>query len=101
MVCKRLCAAVLGFLMDSQAALRENSLHVWLSALVGWTLQWHCFSGEAVWWQWLIVQMNSCFSDYDLSKLRDFIDQQADAYVDKGILDKEEADVIKRIYGSL
>ncbi|XP_074737046.1 secretogranin-3 isoform X3 [Strix uralensis] len=39
--------------------------------------------------------------DYDLSKLRDFIDQQADAYVDKGILDKEEADVIKRIYSSL
>uniref|UniRef100_A0A670Z5T9 Secretogranin-3 n=1 Tax=Pseudonaja textilis TaxID=8673 RepID=A0A670Z5T9_PSETE len=39
--------------------------------------------------------------DYDLSKLRDFIDQQADVYVDKGILDKEEADVIKRIYGSL
>ncbi|XP_066492115.1 secretogranin-3 [Tiliqua scincoides] len=39
--------------------------------------------------------------DYDLSKLRDFIDQQADSYVDKGILDKEEADVIKRIYGSL
>ncbi|XP_063170007.1 secretogranin-3 isoform X2 [Candoia aspera] len=39
--------------------------------------------------------------DYDLSKLRDFIDQEADAYVDKGILDKEEADVIKRIYGSL
>ncbi|XP_039347259.1 secretogranin-3 isoform X5 [Mauremys reevesii] len=39
--------------------------------------------------------------DYDLSKLRDFVDQQADAYVDKGILDKEEADVIKRIYGSL
>ncbi|XP_074863418.1 secretogranin-3 isoform X1 [Carettochelys insculpta] len=39
--------------------------------------------------------------DYELSKLRDFIDQQADAYVDKGILDREEADVIKRIYGSL
>uniref|UniRef100_A0A8C6YF29 Secretogranin-3 n=1 Tax=Naja naja TaxID=35670 RepID=A0A8C6YF29_NAJNA len=39
--------------------------------------------------------------DYDLSKLRDFIDQQADVYVDKGILNKEEADVIKRIYGSL
>uniref|UniRef100_A0A8C8VP43 Secretogranin-3 n=1 Tax=Pelusios castaneus TaxID=367368 RepID=A0A8C8VP43_9SAUR len=39
--------------------------------------------------------------DYDLSKLRDFIDQQADAYVEKGILDKEEADVIKRIYSSL
>lgn len=47
------------------------------------------------------MQINSYFSDYDLSKLRDFIDQQADAYVDKGILDKEEADVIKRIYGSL
>ncbi|XP_075064099.1 secretogranin-3 [Mixophyes fleayi] len=39
--------------------------------------------------------------DYDLSKLRDFIDQQADAYVEKGILDKEEANVIKRIYSSL
>ncbi|KAJ7311420.1 hypothetical protein JRQ81_007063 [Phrynocephalus forsythii] len=39
--------------------------------------------------------------EYDLSKLRDFIDEQADAYVEKGILDKEEADVIKRIYGSL
>ncbi|KAG8575689.1 hypothetical protein GDO81_009640 [Engystomops pustulosus] len=39
--------------------------------------------------------------DYDLSKLRDFIDQQADSYVEKGILDKEEAGVIKRIYSSL
>ncbi|KAM4678161.1 secretogranin-3 isoform 2-T2 [Discoglossus pictus] len=39
--------------------------------------------------------------DYDLSKLRDFIDQQADTYVEKGILDQEEADVIKRIYSSL
>uniref|UniRef100_H3ACP3 Secretogranin-3 n=1 Tax=Latimeria chalumnae TaxID=7897 RepID=H3ACP3_LATCH len=39
--------------------------------------------------------------DYDLSKLRDFIDQQADTYVEKGILEKEEADVIKRIYSSL
>ncbi|XP_069480919.1 secretogranin-3 isoform X2 [Ambystoma mexicanum] len=38
---------------------------------------------------------------YDLSKLRNFIDQQADSYVDKGILDKEEANVIKRIYDSL
>ncbi|XP_043933390.1 secretogranin-3 [Protopterus annectens] len=39
--------------------------------------------------------------DYDLSKLRDFIDQEADTYVNKGILEKEEADVIKRIYSSL
>ncbi|CAO2634301.1 Scg3 [Lemmus lemmus] len=39
--------------------------------------------------------------DYDLSKMRDFINQQADAYVEKGILDKEEANVIKRIYSSL
>nr|XP_008512049.1 PREDICTED: secretogranin-3 isoform X2 [Equus przewalskii] len=39
--------------------------------------------------------------DYDLSKMRDFINQQADAYVEKGILDKEEADAIKRIYSSL
>ncbi|XP_077104343.1 secretogranin-3 [Siphateles boraxobius] len=39
--------------------------------------------------------------DYDLSKLRDFMDQQVDAYIDKGILEKEEGDVIKRIYGSL
>lgn len=39
--------------------------------------------------------------DYDLSKLRDFIDQEADAYVDKGILEKEEAGIIKRIYSSL
>jgi len=33
--------------------------------------------------------------------MRDFINQQADAYVEKGILDKEEADAIKRIYSSL
>lgn len=39
--------------------------------------------------------------DYDLSKMRDFINRQADAYVEKGILDKEEADAIKRIYSSL
>ncbi|XP_036910530.1 secretogranin-3 [Sturnira hondurensis] len=39
--------------------------------------------------------------DYDLSKMRDFINQQTDAYVEKGILDKEEADAIKRIYSSL
>uniref|UniRef100_A0A672R4F5 Secretogranin-3 n=1 Tax=Sinocyclocheilus grahami TaxID=75366 RepID=A0A672R4F5_SINGR len=39
--------------------------------------------------------------DYDLSKLRDFMDQQVDAYIDKGILEKDDGDVIKRIYGSL
>ncbi|XP_069851508.1 secretogranin-3 [Dipodomys merriami] len=39
--------------------------------------------------------------DYDLSKMRDFINQQADAYVEKGILDREEANAIKRIYSSL
>nr|XP_033776642.1 secretogranin-3 [Geotrypetes seraphini] len=39
--------------------------------------------------------------DYDLSKLRDFVDQEADGYVEKGILDQEEASTIKRIYSSL
>ncbi|XP_054571508.1 secretogranin-3 isoform X2 [Eptesicus fuscus] len=39
--------------------------------------------------------------DYDLSKMKDFINQQTEAYVEKGILDKEEADAIKRIYSSL
>ncbi|XP_044515982.1 secretogranin-3 [Gracilinanus agilis] len=39
--------------------------------------------------------------DYDLSKMRDFINQQADIYVEKGILDEEEAETIKRIYSSL
>ncbi|ELV10623.1 Secretogranin-3 [Tupaia chinensis] len=39
--------------------------------------------------------------EYDLSKMRDFINQQADAYVEKGILDEEEARAIKRIYSSL
>lgn len=41
------------------------------------------------------------FPDYDLSKMKDFINQQTEAYVEKGILDKEEADAIKRIYSSL
>lgn len=41
------------------------------------------------------------FSDYDLSKLRDFMDQQVDTYIEKGILKQDEGDVIKRIYGSL
>ncbi|XP_074150617.1 secretogranin-3 [Sminthopsis crassicaudata] len=39
--------------------------------------------------------------DYDLSKMKDFINQQADIYVEKGILDEEEAKTIKRIYSSL
>ncbi|KAL1007549.1 hypothetical protein UPYG_G00088220 [Umbra pygmaea] len=39
--------------------------------------------------------------DYDLSKLRDFMDQQVDSYIDKGIIDKGEGETIKRIYGSL
>nr|CAA63478.1 secretogranin III [Xenopus laevis] len=39
--------------------------------------------------------------DNDLSKLKQFVNQQADSYVEKGILDKEEANVIKRIYSSL
>ncbi|XP_062405786.1 secretogranin-3 [Sardina pilchardus] len=39
--------------------------------------------------------------EYDLSKLRDFMDQQVDTYIDKGILEKEEGEVIKRIYGSM
>ncbi|KAK2847705.1 hypothetical protein Q7C36_009387 [Tachysurus vachellii] len=39
--------------------------------------------------------------DYDLSKLKDFMDQQVDTYIEKGILKKDEGDVIKRIYGSL
>ncbi|KAJ8417055.1 hypothetical protein AAFF_G00282820 [Aldrovandia affinis] len=38
---------------------------------------------------------------YDLSKLRDFMDQQVDSYIDSGILPRDEGEVIKRIYGSL
>ncbi|XP_072258482.1 secretogranin-3 [Pyxicephalus adspersus] len=51
--------------------------------------------------EWLKKHKQGSKEDYDLSKLRDFIDQQADSYVEKGILDKEEAKVIKRIYSSL
>ncbi|XP_067105151.1 secretogranin-3 isoform X1 [Osmerus mordax] len=40
-------------------------------------------------------------NDYDLSKLRDFMDQQVDSYIDKGIIEKDEGETIKRIYGSL
>lgn len=39
--------------------------------------------------------------DYDISKLRDFMDQQVDSYIEKGILEKDEGEIIKRIYGSL
>ncbi|XP_062265232.1 secretogranin-3 isoform X2 [Platichthys flesus] len=39
--------------------------------------------------------------DYDLSKLKDFMDQQVDSYIDKGIIARDEGDTIKRIYGSL
>ncbi|XP_061607878.1 secretogranin-3 isoform X2 [Phyllopteryx taeniolatus] len=39
--------------------------------------------------------------DYDLSKLKDFMDQQVDSYVEKGIIAKDEGDTIKRIYSSL
>ncbi|XP_040059687.2 secretogranin-3 isoform X1 [Gasterosteus aculeatus] len=39
--------------------------------------------------------------DYDLSKLKDFMDQQVDAYIQKGIMAKDEGETIKRIYSSL
>ncbi|KAM6942640.1 secretogranin-3 [Xenentodon cancila] len=39
--------------------------------------------------------------DYDLSKLKDFMDQQLDSYIEKGIIAKDEGDTIKRIYSSL
>ncbi|XP_070686404.1 secretogranin-3 isoform X2 [Pempheris klunzingeri] len=39
--------------------------------------------------------------DYDLSKLKDFMDQQVDSYIAKGIIAKDEGDTIKRIYSSL
>ncbi|KAM9408732.1 secretogranin-3 [Pholidichthys leucotaenia] len=39
--------------------------------------------------------------DYDLSKLKDFMDQQVDSYIEKGIIAKDEGNTIKRIYSSL
>ncbi|XP_023672952.2 secretogranin-3-like [Paramormyrops kingsleyae] len=39
--------------------------------------------------------------DYDLPKLRDFMDRQVDSYINKGILGKDDGEVIKRIYSSL
>ena len=39
--------------------------------------------------------------DYDLSKLKDFMDQQVEDYIEKGIIAKEEGETIKRIYSSL
>lgn len=40
-------------------------------------------------------------NDYDLSKLKDFMDQQVDSYIEKGIIAKDEGDTIKRIYSSM
>uniref|UniRef100_A0AAQ4PNW1 Secretogranin-3 n=1 Tax=Gasterosteus aculeatus aculeatus TaxID=481459 RepID=A0AAQ4PNW1_GASAC len=40
-------------------------------------------------------------TNYDLSKLKDFMDQQVDAYIQKGIMAKDEGETIKRIYSSL
>ncbi|XP_028291435.1 secretogranin-3 [Gouania willdenowi] len=40
-------------------------------------------------------------ADYDLSKLKDFMDQQVDSYIEKGIIAKDEGNTIKRIYSSL
>uniref|UniRef100_A0A3Q2YH69 Secretogranin-3 n=1 Tax=Hippocampus comes TaxID=109280 RepID=A0A3Q2YH69_HIPCM len=40
-------------------------------------------------------------NDYDLSKLKDFMDQQVDSYIEKGIIARDEGDTIKRIYSSL
>nr|XP_057945316.1 secretogranin-3 [Doryrhamphus excisus] len=39
--------------------------------------------------------------DYDLSKLKNFMDQQVDSYIEKGIIARDEGDTIKRIYSSL
>ncbi|XP_077568839.1 secretogranin-3 [Stigmatopora nigra] len=39
--------------------------------------------------------------DYDLSKLKDFMDQQVDLYIEKGIIARDEGNTIKRIYSSL
>lgn len=39
--------------------------------------------------------------DYDLSKLKDFMNQQVESYIEKGIITKDEGDTIKRIYSSL
>uniref|UniRef100_A0A4W4GZ73 Secretogranin-3 n=1 Tax=Electrophorus electricus TaxID=8005 RepID=A0A4W4GZ73_ELEEL len=51
--------------------------------------------------EWLKKHKKESREDYDVSKLRDFMGQQVDSYIDKGILEKDEGDVIKRIYGSL
>ncbi|XP_030045267.1 secretogranin-3 [Microcaecilia unicolor] len=51
--------------------------------------------------EWVKQNKQGNKEDYDLSKLRDFVEQEADAYVEKGILDQEEANTIKRIYSSL
>lgn len=47
-----------------------------------------------------IVVLPFCL-DYDLSKLKDFMNQQVESYIEKGIIAKDEGDTIKRIYSSL
>lgn len=49
----------------------------------------------------LLLLLFIIIADYDLSKMKDFMDQQVDSYMEKGILKKDEGDVIKRIYGSM
>ncbi|XP_069767857.1 secretogranin-3 [Narcine bancroftii] len=51
--------------------------------------------------EWLKKHKQENGEGYDLQKLRDTIDQQVDTYVQKGILEEGEGDVIKRIYDSL
>ncbi|XP_062922055.1 secretogranin-3 isoform X1 [Mobula hypostoma] len=51
--------------------------------------------------EWLKKHKQENGEGYDLQKLRDIIDRQVDNYVQKGILEEGEGDVIKRIYNSL
>ncbi|XP_051896406.1 secretogranin-3 [Pristis pectinata] len=51
--------------------------------------------------EWLKKHKQENGEGYDLQKLRDIIDHQVDTYVQKGILEEGEGDVIKRIYNSL
>lgn len=51
--------------------------------------------------EWLKKHKQGNGEGYELEKLRDTIDQQVDNYVQKGILEEGEGDIIKRIYDSL
>uniref|UniRef100_A0A3B3ZNE7 Secretogranin-3 n=1 Tax=Periophthalmus magnuspinnatus TaxID=409849 RepID=A0A3B3ZNE7_9GOBI len=51
--------------------------------------------------EWLKKHSKEEGKDYDLSKLKDFMDQQVDSYIEKGIISKDEGGTIKRIYSSL